>query len=385
MAVGEVRDELFARIDAIAPTLDADIADGDELRRLPDTTVDALRRSGLLRLKVPLALGGHEAEPGLQFEVFERVAMVNVAAAWCYFIWADSVGDACARLSDAGLARLLADDDVPIVCGGGGLRPGTLQEVAGGYRMTGTFRYGSGIHAASWVLLFGRADAGGGRREMRTCLVAKDDLTLGDDWHVLGMRGTGSVGFAADDVFVPAEMTYAASDRPRRGGRVYRTGIIGYLGFPLPAVTLAIARRALDELTATASTLTRGYTRPRTLAERSTFQHFLGEADVRLAAARALMLARGAELMDAVERPAVELRSVEAAVRAAGAHAARVASDVLADTVRFVGGAATRQGSVYERAVRDLTVAASHLIVDESAYENHAQFMLGLPGADPLA
>ena len=259
--------------------------------------------SGLLRLKVPVELGGHEAEPGLQFEVFERVAMVNVAAAWCYFIWADSVGDACARLTDDGLARLLADDDVPIVCGGGGLRPGVLRPVPGGYRMTGTFRYGSGIHAASWVLLLGRADRDDGRPEMRACLVAKDDLTLADDWHVLGMRGTGSVGFAADDVFVPAEMTYAASARPRRGGRVYRTGIIGYLGFPLPAVTLAIARRALDELTTTASNLTRGYTRPRTLAERATFQHFLGEADVRLAAARALMLARGTDLMDAVELP----------------------------------------------------------------------------------
>jgi hypothetical protein len=49
MALGEV-DELFARIDDIAPTLAADIERGDELRRLPDASVDALRRSGLLRL-----------------------------------------------------------------------------------------------------------------------------------------------------------------------------------------------------------------------------------------------------------------------------------------------------------------------------------------------
>ena len=35
--------------------------------------------------------------------------MINVAAAWCYFIWADAVGDACARLTDDGLARLLVD------------------------------------------------------------------------------------------------------------------------------------------------------------------------------------------------------------------------------------------------------------------------------------
>ena len=63
----------------------------------------------------------------------------------------------------------------------------------------------------------------------------------------------------------------------------------------------------------------------------------------------------------------------------------RTASDVLADTVRFAGGAALRQGTVFERAVRDLTVAANHLLVNESAYENHAQFLLGLAGADPLA
>jgi hypothetical protein len=63
----------------------------------------------------------------------------------------------------------------------------------------------------------------------------------------------------------------------------------------------------------------------------------------------------------------------------------RVAADVLADLVRFGGGEVVRQGSVYERAVRDLTTAANHLLVNDSAFENHAQFLLGLPGADALA
>ena len=125
--MGELRDDLFARIETIAPILTADIPLGDELRRLPDTSVDALRGAGLLRLKVPAELGGDEAEPGLQFDVFERVALINVAAAWCLFIWADAVGLACAHLPDAGLARLVIDGEVPVVCGGGGLRPGVLR------------------------------------------------------------------------------------------------------------------------------------------------------------------------------------------------------------------------------------------------------------------
>jgi alkylation response protein AidB-like acyl-CoA dehydrogenase len=381
-----LRHDLFARIDAIAPVLAADAALGEELRRLPDTTVAALRAAGLLRLKVPAVLGGDEAEPDLQFEVFERVALTNASAAWCLFIYADSVGAVCARLPDGGLERLLATGDVPVVCGGGGLRPGALQSVPGGYRLTGRFRYGSGMDAAAWVLLQGlHRDADGGTPKVRVCVVPKDAVEVADTWHVLGMRATGSNDFAVNDVFVPEDLTYPPGIPPRRGGRMFRTGIVGYLGYPVPAVTLAIARRALDELIAMAGTITRGYTRPQVLASRPAFQSFLGAADQRLKAARALMITDGINLMERVEQGGSDLRAIEAGTRAAGAFAVRTAADVLADTVRYAGGAALQQGTVFERAVRDLTVAANHLLVNESAYENHAQFLLGVAGADPLA
>jgi len=385
-ATTELRDDLFERIDTIAPVLAADAALGEELRRLPDTTVAALRDTGLLKLKVPAVLGGNEAEPDLQFDVFERVALINASAAWCLFIYTDSAGAVCARLPDAGLERLLADGDVPIVCGGGGLRPGSLEPVPGGYRFSGRFRYGSGIHAASWVLLQGFVTgADGTPPKMLVCVVPRDAVEVRDTWHVLGMRATGSNDFTATDVFVPEELTYAPNIPPRRGGRLYRTSIVGYLGYPVPAVTLGIARRALDELIALASTITRGYTRPLVLSSRPTFQSFLGAADQRLKAARALMIADGINLMERVDQDDGNLRAIEAATRAAGAFAVRTASDVLADTVRYAGGAAIGQGTVFEQAVRDLTVAANHLLVNESAYESHAQFLLGLPGADPLA
>jgi alkylation response protein AidB-like acyl-CoA dehydrogenase len=382
----DLRRDLVERIDAMAPVLAADVAIGEELRRLPDTTVAAIREAGLLRLKVPAELGGDEAEPDLQFDVFERVAMTNASAAWCLFIYADSAGAVCAHLPDAGVERVLAGGDVPVVCGGGGLRPGRLDDAPGGYRINGRFRYGSGMHAAEWVIVMGLlTDPVGAASEVRVCVVPRDAIEVEDTWHVLGMRATGSNDFAVNDVFVPEEMTYPASLKPRRGGRMFRTGIAGYLGYPVPAVALAIARRALDELTGLASTATRGYTRPQLLSSRAAFQNFLGEADQRLKAARALMIADGADLMAHAEKGSANLRAVEASTRAAGAFAVRTASDVLADTVRFAGGSALRQGSVFERAVRDLTTAASHLLVNESAYENHAQFLLGLAGADPMA
>jgi alkylation response protein AidB-like acyl-CoA dehydrogenase len=235
------------------------------------------------------------------------------------------------------------------------------------------------------VIVTGLLADTGGAPAVRVCVLPREAVEVEDTWHVLGMRSTGSNDFAVNDVFVPEEMSYPAAIPPRRGGRMFRTGIVGYLGFPLPAVALGIARRALDELTALATTTTRGYTRPQVLASRAAFHSFLGQADQRLKAARALMISNGIDLMNQVDRGATDLRAVEAGTRAAGAFAVRSASDVLADTVRFAGGGALRQGTVFERAVRDLTVAASHLLVNESAYENHAQFLLGLDGADPMA
>ncbi len=160
-----VRDEVFARIDGIAEALAAEVDAAEAGGRLPDSTVELLRSARMFWLKVPAELGGFEAEPALQVEAFERLALANPSAAWCTFIHADTAGMATSKLGDEGLAIYLGDGDVPATAGGGGLRPGKLEQVDGGYRLTGRFRYGSGITAARWVHLAGvLADEGDGGR-----------------------------------------------------------------------------------------------------------------------------------------------------------------------------------------------------------------------------
>ena len=381
-----VREGLFKRVDAIAEVLAADVEAGDALGRLPDTTMDALRRAGLLALKLPAALGGFEAEPTLQYEVFERVAHHSAAAAWCLFIYADTLGMIGARLSEEGLARVFVGDSTPISCGGGGLRPGVLAPAPHGVRLTGKFRYGSGIHGADWVMVSGALPGeNGGRGKLLNCVLARHSVTVHDTWHVHGLKATGSDDFSVEDLFVPDEMIFAVGGPPLRGGRQYRTGIVGYLGYTVPAVCGALARRALDELIDDAGNRVRGYSNRSSLSQRSAFQSFIGEADTKLAAAKALMLSNGQALMEAVDSPGSDLRARDASARAAAAYATRTATDVLQGIVRFAGGDSLRSGQFLERALRDATMASTHLLMSEVAYENHAHFLLGLPGADSMA
>ena len=67
-----------------------------------------------------------------------------------------------------------------------------------------------------------------------------------------------------------------------------------------------------------------------------------------------------------------------ALVIAAGVMANDVALDVVSSLYRYAGGDAIRLDGVVQRCRRDLDVAQSHLVVSDSAYENHGAFLLGV-------
>jgi alkylation response protein AidB-like acyl-CoA dehydrogenase len=380
-----LRDRLLAAVDAIGPVLDADAPAGDRLRHLPPVSLDALITAGLLGLKVPLELGGDEADTALQFEVIERTAYYSGIAAWCLFIYTDSLGKAAAHLPDAGVSQLMAGGKLPVMCGGGGLISGTLSPVTRGFRLSGKWIYGSGMDGAQWVMVFGALARDGAQPQVRVCIVPRSAIEALDNWHVLGLKGTGSADFTATDVFVPDEMTFELTTSRRRGGAMLSLGLIGYGGHAIPAVALGIARRVFDDLARIAEQKARGYSVRTRLAHRGAFQSFLGQADLKLQASRALMLGLCERIAADTERSTALVPSVEAEFRAAGAFVVHQAVELVSGAIRYLGGDGIRADGVFDRALRDLHVAATHFTVSDAAYENHAKFLLRLPEADPLA
>src|SRR5439155_22502330 len=93
------------------------------------------------------------------------------------------------------------------------------------------------------------------------------------------------------EVFVPAEREASiVVDRPTAGGRLYAFPVFGLLALAIGAVSLGIARGALDDVVALAGRRTPAGSR-RTMAERAPVQADVAAAEARLRAARALLLA----------------------------------------------------------------------------------------------
>tara|TARA_B100001971_G_C18101774_1_gene489246 strand:- start:560 stop:856 length:297 start_codon:yes stop_codon:yes gene_type:complete len=75
---------------------------------------------------------------------------------------------------------------------------------------------------------------------------------------------------------------------------------------------------------------------------------------------------------------------LQARMRASSSYITEVAADVVAQAFRFGGGSAMYNSHVLQKCLRDINAAAQHQMVSDRAYENHGQFALGFPSANPM-
>jgi 3-hydroxy-9,10-secoandrosta-1,3,5(10)-triene-9,17-dione monooxygenase len=81
--------------------------------------------------------------------------------------------------------------------------------VDGGFRLQGRWSFSSGCDFCQWAILGGVVPPlqAGEPPESRTFLVPRSEYTIEDNWHVLGLCGTGSKDLVVTEALVPAYRT----------------------------------------------------------------------------------------------------------------------------------------------------------------------------------
>jgi len=371
------RRALLEAVAYIRGTLEAHIEESEAEGKLAQVSVDAFQEAGLYALKLPAVLGGVEADPLLQVDVIEAVSRIHPTAGWNLFICGTGIGLAGAFLPQEAIPQVFCDGRTPIAAGV--IRPwGQATPVPGGYRVSGRWPFASGIRNAAWFC-GGTATPGG---DTRMIFVPVSQVTVHDNWQVLGLQGTGSCDVSINNLFVPQEWTWVAWENPQRGGPLYRLGRPAFLAAEHAAFALGAGRLALDSIRALAQSKQRGLapTAP-TIARRPTFQRDLAEADLKLRAARTLLV----EIYEDVWAtactgyPLTPQQQVE--TRSATCYATQVAAEAATLAYRYGGGEANYLSSRLQRCLRDVHGAAQHQLVSNDAYEEHAQGLLGLASA----
>ena len=379
------RAHLLAAVERIRDVVAAGAEEAERLRTLPAATVRAPADSGLLALKVPESLGGAEADPVTQLEVLEALTRIDASAGWCLMVATTAVGLPAGFLPDEAVGQILAGGRVPpaaiAIVPGGSATP-----VAGGYRLTGRWPFASGVRHAEWLtagVMVRREAQDPGERHVMVIPAAAAEIH--DNWHVAGLEGTGSSDFSLRDCFVPAAFAWnLTTAAPRRGGALFRLGLPAFVAYEHVAFALGVGRRALDEAAVLARTKARGIVTASPLAGRAAFQSRLGEAEVRLRAARAGAVELFEAAWTTVSAGGTLTRRQQAELRSVATLATAIAADVVTGLFRAAGGGALYRSGLLQRCLRDINAGAQHFMVSDSVYERLGQILLGFPDVDPM-
>src|SRR5436190_21882909 len=289
--------DYLVRARALRPLIAAAADEAERRRELTPEIVDALIENGIFRMLLPKSLGGAELDPLTYAAVLEELAQGDGSTAWC--LGQNSGCSMIAPYLPADIAEEVFGGPRGILAWGPDL-PGAGRTVAveGGHRLTGRWGFATGSRHASWlgchVPVF-EPDGSprllpNGRQQVRTMVFRKSEAKIIDNWHVLGLRATGSDSYELTDHFVPQHYTAGRDnfDELREKGPLYQftSGMIYAMSFS--HVSMGIAKGAYDSFIEIArDKVPRGA--KGTLRQNNVIQSQIAQCEARLKSARAYL------------------------------------------------------------------------------------------------
>jgi alkylation response protein AidB-like acyl-CoA dehydrogenase len=199
----ETSERLIAKAVELAPLLAKHADEASRLTRPVDEVIEALEDAGMFRLTAPRSRGGFQVPLHTFIQVSEELAKGDASASWVTGIYNGGIFMSC-TFPDRALDEVYADGS-PRMCSNFTPSGGAIP-VEGGYRLTASCRFCSGQHHATWAQMASLIVRDGQDPELAMFIVPRSELTAADDWHVTGLRGSGSNTLSVEDLFVPEHM-----------------------------------------------------------------------------------------------------------------------------------------------------------------------------------
>ncbi|HEY0993051.1 MAG TPA: acyl-CoA dehydrogenase family protein, partial [Kofleriaceae bacterium] len=313
-----------------------------------------------------------ELDPVQSLDLLAIASYGDASVGWVLMAANLAIGTGGAYLAESAVSELFAGGKYPVIAGQG-TRPGTATRVPGGYKLTGSWSFGSGLlHSTHTHSLGIIAETGEAR--IFVAPIEQANLRL-DSWNVMGLRGTGSVDYTMDGVFVPDAYTHSAfATEPMRGGGIFRSGIMGFATICHSGWAVGVGRRLLDELGALIVNKTG---RAGSLSASDSFQEKYAKLEASYRAARALVYETWTEVTRTMTAGSPLSVRQHTMIRLALGHITHALADVANGVYLLSGTTGLRRGAI-ERLVRDVHAGTQHVTSGPGMWQGAGRELAGL-------
>jgi len=356
---------LRERAVALVPAIAERAAGCERNRQIPADTVADIKAAGLHRLCQPRRYGGAELPLDKAVDIVTVLAGGCAATGWVGAIYCDH-SILLSRFDDQAGTDVWGDTPDNLISAGF-LPAGTAERVDGGWRIAGTWGFSSGCDYADWLLVGSPLPMADGEIVPSLCLVPRSEVEIEDNWHVMGLAGTGSKNLVIDSTVVPEYRTlplWKVGGGAAGGGRadvppLYRLPHFPCVPFLFLATGLGIAESLLEVTVAALG----GKVTPLgvKVAEQQSIQLRVAESAAEIDCARMLIIRDTAEAMDAMRdgrRMTMDERTRSRRDQAYAGKLCRRAVDRLFETA---GAHGLFTDNVSQRKFRDMCAVNGHI------------------------
>ena len=372
---------LVERVTALLPFVAEHAAEAEATRKPVDAVIERMHAAGVFHHFVPRRYGGLEF--GVMDFVDEMLPLGEACASTCWVTAFCMEHNLLLSLYPEAAQEQIFSKQPYVIAPGCAMPPGQAVPVDGGYRVTGRWKYATGVMHADWAM--GVAVDTTNPTNARWFAFPLADATVFDVWHMDGMAGTGSNDFAVEDLFVPEEFsldyrhmgTGTTPGGALHENPMYRVSVTPFLviasAIPIIGAAKGVVRRFNEDLP---SRVTFGVAQ----VERPAVQMALGQADTDIHLAELALRQAVRDLMQLAESDDRGNFAERARLRATVVNATTLARESVRRVMDALGTSVHRSDHAIQRAVRDITVATGHIVHDRTAaMELRGRMMLGLP------
>lgn len=383
--------ELARRTLALQPLLAANAREAERLRRPVDDVWAAIRRTGVFYHFVPKRYGGLEFDVDSFIDIMLPLGEGCSSTGWVTSFCVEH-NWMLSQFPEAAQDEIFGGGFPYVIAPGVTMPPGVATPVAGGYKLTGRWKWGTGVMHADWILATGNVPGESPPRALFFAFPA-DQADVLDTWHVDGMVGTGSNDIVVRDLFIPEHRVMDMGEM--REGRapgsklhahnpIYRMPMLPFLAVTAAIPALGTARAAVKLFRARLEERVMHGTGVKQV-EKPAAQMRLAQADVMSHTAEMLIreVARANVALGAQDGPSkVEDRI---ALRLKVAYAMDLCRQAIRTVCEASGSSAHFLDNPIQRSLRDINVMSSHVVYDlDGALELHGRAMIGLPPNSPV-
>jgi len=344
----------------------------DVRSHVPRDMIERFIEVGIYRAATPRCFGGDALPPAEFLRLVERISEADGSAGWVASF--GSASTYLTALPRETLAELYRDG--PDLVFAGGLFPiQPAEQVEGGWKVKGTWKFASGCKGAD-VLGVGIGIGGPGGKP-RTALLRARDVEIVENWEVVGLKGTGSHDLHLDNVFVPDAWTFIRGGQSNIDEPLYRYPTIAYAAQVLAVVNLGLARAALDEIARMATGS--GVTGAPKLADRAYVRIELGKAEAQLHAARGFFYDATEQVWESILAGNPVTPEQVSLLRLSAVHVSRAGAEVVQRAYSLAGTTAIYLRHPLQRYLRDAMVVTQHAFLSDGMYDGAGAVLLDVP------